>query len=248
MSPTPDILKRLAEHDSCTICNVIELCNHCPRNTGYLSASIRAIYPELPPMVGYAVTAVFRSATQIAPGEKAHNLIEQIASWQAVPEPRVLVIQDIDDPPDGAVYGEVVATTAKAFGCVGLVTNGYARDLLQVRSLAFPCFAGGVCVSHSYCRIVAVGVPVTIGGAIVRPGDLLHGDANGVTTIPLELAERVADGCAELVANENILINAAREPGITLERYRELVRSFAEKQDALSRRLCGRDTDRRLGV
>ena len=75
-------------------------------------------------------------------------LADQVAGFDAVPAPRVMVIQDLDDPPAAAVYGEVMASTYQAFGCVGLVTNGFARDILQVRELKFPCFASGVCVSH----------------------------------------------------------------------------------------------------
>lgn len=239
---SPTVLEKLAQYDSCTICNVIELCNHRPRNAGYLSAGIRAVYPELPPMVGYAVTAVFRSSTAIGPGERTCSLLEQIESWQKVPAPRVLVIQDLDDPPDGAVYGEIVASTARAFGCVGLVTNGYARDIQQVRSLGFPCFATGVSVSHSYCRIVSVNVPVSVGGNLISPGDLLHGDANGVTTIPLDLAERVAAACPELVEIENILIHAAREPGLTQARYGEVMKVFLERHNALARALSAQAT------
>lgn len=248
MTLDPSVLKTLAAYDSCTICNVIELCNHRPRNTGYMSAAIRSIYPELPPMVGYAVTATFRSSTSIAPGEKPHSLLDQIAAWQKVPAPRVLVIQDVDDPPDGAVYGEIVATVAKAFGCVGLVTNGYARDILQVRPLEFACFASGVSVSHSYCRTLSVGTPVTVGGVVVQPGDLLHGDANGVTTIPLEIAERVAAACAGLVDAENFIINAAKEPGLTPERFAEQLEAFLKLHDNVAKQLSGREADRRVGV
>jgi regulator of RNase E activity RraA len=241
ISPTQPVcdrvLEQLARFDSCTVCNVIELCSIRPRNTGYLDASIRAVYPELPPMVGYAVTATFRSAAPLPPDETGYNLAQQIASWEQVPEPRILVIQDLDDRPMGAVYGEVVASTAKAFGCVGLVTNGYARDILQVRALDFPCFATGVCVSHAYCRFTSMSTPLTVGGVFIQPGDLLHGDANGVTTIPHELAECIAQACPELVENENILIEAAREPGLTRERFGELAQLFAQKQAQLAAKL-----------
>jgi 4-hydroxy-4-methyl-2-oxoglutarate aldolase len=226
------VLERLAQYDSCTICNVIELCSVRSRTAGYLSASIRAVYPELPPMVGYAVTATFRSASPTDGSSRGYALTEQIASWQGVPEPRVLVIQDVDDRPEGAVYGEVVASTARAFGCAGLVTNGYARDIHQVRALCFPCFASGVCVSHAYCRIVSIGEPVTLGGVAIAPGDLLHGDANGVTTIPLAWAERI-------VENENVLIDATRQPGLTPERFEELSQLFAKRQAALAAKLSG---------
>lgn len=65
---TPDMkpleipaLQRLAKFDTPTVCNVIELWDIRPRNTGFMNGSIQACYPKLPPMVGYAVTSTFRS-------------------------------------------------------------------------------------------------------------------------------------------------------------------------------------------
>ncbi|GMV96780.1 MAG: RraA family protein [Phycisphaerae bacterium] len=242
------VLETLAQYDSPTVCNVIELCNCRPRNVGYLNHRIRAVYPHLPPMVGYAVTAAFRSSTAPAAGERSIGLLELVASWEAVPAPRVLVIQDLDDPPDGAVYGEIVATVARGFGCAGLVTNGYGRDVPQVAPLKFPCFAAGLCVSHSYCRLVSAGGPVDVGGVTIRPGDLLHGDANGVTTIPLEVAPRVADGCGDLVQAENVLIEAARKGPLTVEDMRPVMAEFMRRHDELARKLSGQAADRRMGV
>jgi regulator of RNase E activity RraA len=245
---SPEVLRTLAQYDSPTICNVIEQCGFRPRNSGYMNERIRAIYPELPAMVGHAVTATFRSCTQAGPDERSLGLIEQIAAWQEVPEPRVMVIQDLDDPPDGAVYGEIVATVCQAFGCVGLVTNGYARDILQVRALNFPCFAAGICVSHSYCRVLSIGEPVTIGGVRVRSGDLLHGDANGVTTIPFQIADQVAAACAEFVEAENVLIDAAKARPLSLDSYRAAAAEFAKRIDAISKRLSGQAADQKVGV
>ena len=50
-------------------------------------------------------------------------------------------------------------------------------------------------------------MPVHVGGVTVHPGDLLHGDRNGVTTIPTELAAAVADGCSELAAAESVVLD-----------------------------------------
>src|SRR5207244_3370498 len=108
-----------------TVCNVIELFDYRSRSAGFLNHRIRAIYPELPPMVGYAVTATLRTATPNTPEETTVTLPEQVAAFEGVPTPRVMVIQDLDDPPLGAVYGEVMTSTYQGFGCVGLVTNGF---------------------------------------------------------------------------------------------------------------------------
>lgn len=243
-----EVLETLARYDTPTVCNVIEMCNHQPRNVGYLSHQVRAIYPELTPMVGYAVTVTFRGSTVAAPDEKPLGLLDLINAWKDIPKPHVVVIQDLDECSDGAVYGEIMATVFKGFGCVGLVTNGFARDILQVRELKFPCFAAGISPSHAYCRLLTTGQPVTVGGVTIKPGDLLHGDANGVTTIPLTIAGAVAQSCAELVEAENILIHAARQPGLTAESFAQTLKTFFPKHDAISRRLSGQDADRKVGV
>lgn len=243
----PEVLEMLARYDSPTICNVIELCGYRAHNTGFLSHRIRAVYPELPPMVGYAVTATIRTATQNTPEEKPISLAEQVASFEVVPTPRVMVIQDLDDPPMGAVYGEVMTSSYQGFGCIGLVTNGYGRDVLQLQPMKFPCFAAGISVSHGYSRLLSSNEPVTVGGVVISPGELLHGDANGVTTIPLEIAERVAEGCAPFVAAEEVVIKTARSKP-TLEKYKEAFVEFRRLRAELTQKLSGKTGSGSAGV
>jgi len=247
--PTAEVLAILSQYDTPTVCNVIELCDHQPRNTGYLRHSIRAIYPEMPPMVGYAVTVAFRSATVAAPEETPLSLFDLLEAWQSIPPPRVAVIQDLDHLSDGAVCGEIMVSVFKGFSCVGLVTNGCVRDIHQIKSLHFPCFAAGISPSHAYCRLLLANQPVSVGGRIIRPGDLLHGDGNGVTTIPAPIATKVADHCAEYVAAEQILIEGAKG-GLTLslDKFRESIQAFTKRHDELSKKMSGHATDRRVGV
>ena len=61
MAISLETLKKLGAYDTPTICNVIELFDIRPRNTGFMDARIGAAFPELPPMVGFASTAAFRS-------------------------------------------------------------------------------------------------------------------------------------------------------------------------------------------
>ena len=123
------------------------------------------------------------------------------------------MFQDLDDPPVGATFGEVMCSTYKAFGSVGLITSGGGRDLLQVKALGYPVFSGSTICSHAYCQTLEVGVPVRVGGLTVQTGDLLHGDANGVTSIPLELASEVADVAEEFVAAENHVLEYVKASG-----------------------------------
>src|SRR3954447_2815420 len=178
---SPADLELLKKYDTPTICNVVELFDLCPRTAFYMDRRIEACYPKLPPMVGYATTATFRSAAPPRSGNVYAGLGEQVAAFAELPGPPVVVFQDLDSPVKSATFGEVMCTTYKTFGAAGLITSGAARDLDQVEAMNFPCCSDGVICAHGYCHIPDVGVPVRVGGVTVHPGDLLHGDRNGVT-------------------------------------------------------------------
>src|SRR5947209_8215677 len=189
-----DDLQLLRRIDTPTICNVVELFELHPRTAGYMDRRIQACYPTLPPMVGYASTATFRSAAPPRSGNVYAGLADQVASFAELPGPAIVVFQDLDSPVASATFGEVMCTTYKAFGAAGLITSGAGRDLDQVEALNFPCFTGGTICAHGYCHFVHLNVPVHVGGVLIHPGDLLHGDRNGVTAIPNEVAAEVAAG------------------------------------------------------
>jgi len=233
MPITQETLDKLAKFDSPTISNVIELFDVVPRDAGYMDGRIRANFPELPPMVGFATTAAFRSGAPPAGGDAYASFIDQTATFAELPGPAVVVFEDNDDPPVGATFGEVMCSVYRAFGSVGLITSGGGRDLEQVRRLNYPVFTGSTIVSHAYCHILHVGLPVRVGGLVVNTGDLLHGDGNGVTAIPLDIATEVADAADEFVAAEAIIIDYVQGPGEktieVLDRKREEFAAAVEK-------------------
>lgn len=210
---SPDTLAKLAKYDTPTICNVIELFDFCPRNRGYMDGRIHANFGHLPPMVGFASTACFRSDAPAGTGDAYGSMERQVATFEELPGPAVVVFQDLDDLPVAATFGEVMCSTYQAFGSVGLITSGGGRDLEQVRALNYPVFTGNTICSHAYCHILHIGMPVRVGGLVVKQGDLLHGDANGVTAIPLPLASEIADLAAEFVDAEKIVLDYVRGSG-----------------------------------
>ncbi len=239
MTITTQTLDKLARYDTPTICNVIELFDIRPRNRGYMDHRVRCNFPELPPMVGYACTAQFRSDAPPA-GDAYGSIQAQLEQFGALPGPAVVVFQDADDPPAAAVFGEVMCSTYQAFGSAGLVTNGGGRDLEQVRALKYPVFTGSTICSHGYCHMLHLGLPVRVGGLMVNQGDLLHGDANGVTNIPPEIAAAVADVSEEFVAAEAIMLDYVRDPGEkSVARFNELRGEFQEVVAKLKKRIAG---------
>jgi 4-hydroxy-4-methyl-2-oxoglutarate aldolase len=234
MPISPETLRKLAQFDTPTICNVIELFGIRPRNEGYMDGRIRAAFPELPPMVGFATTAAFRSDCAPGKGDAYGSLEAQLATFAALPGPAVVVFQDLDDPAVAATFGEVMCSTYQGFGSTGLITSGAGRDLEQVRALAYPAFTGGTICSHAYCHILHIGLPVRVGGLIVNPGDLLHGDANGVTNIPLSIASAVADFAHEFIDIERVLMDYVRGEGKkTVDGFTAARQEFAKQTAAL---------------
>lgn len=210
-------LDALRQYDTPTVCNVIELFDARPRSAGYMDRRITCCFPEMPPMVGYASTATFRSASPPRSGDLYSGLEDQVVAFSRIPGPPIVVFQDLDDPPAGATFGEIMCATYKAFGAVGLITSGTGRDLEQVRALGFPVFTGGTICSHGYCHVLSVHVPVQVGGLTVYPGDLLHGDQNGVTTIPIHIAHQVADACADFAAAEAVVLDCLKGDSVSPE-------------------------------
>ncbi|MCO6450884.1 MAG: RraA family protein [Caldilineales bacterium] len=222
---SPAILSKLASFDTPTICNVIELFEVRPRSAGYMDARIKAAFPDLPPIVGYAATATFRSAEQVPNRQGYGDIAQQVERFAELDGPAIVVFQDLNDPPAAAAFGEVMCSTYHGFGAKGLVSNGAGRDLDQVRALGFSVFTGGTICSHGYHQIPDIHVPVRVGGVTVFPNDLLHADVNGVTTIPKEIAAEVADICPEFIALEAIIIDTVRSGSASVA---ELRRAMAE--------------------
>jgi 4-hydroxy-4-methyl-2-oxoglutarate aldolase len=133
------------------------------------------------------------------------------AHVQAVPRPRIVVVQDLDDEPaHGALWGEVMATMFTRLGCLGAVTDGSVRDLDEAHGMGFGFFARAVSVSHGYARVESAGEPVTVGGLTVRPGDLLHADKHGVLLVPAEIAAVLPAAADRVIAAEQVFIGWIR--------------------------------------
>ena len=200
-------LKGLARFDTPTVCNVIELAGLRSKADGYADSRLKACYPGLPSMVGYATTATFRSAMPPADGVAYGGIEEQLETFNRLPGPAVVVFQDLDDPPAAATFGEILCTTYQRFGAAGLVTSGTGRDLQMVEPLRFPCFVTGTQGAHGYCHFPQIGIPVRVCGLVIRSGDLLHGDLNGLTVIPPEIAPVLERECDAFMAAEAVILN-----------------------------------------
>ncbi len=227
MSTTPLTsaeLETLRSIPTPAVSNVIETFNLRPRTAGFMGPEVRQMFPTLPPIIGYAVTA--RTVATHEPGPRGPA--PRADYWRYIeasgPGPRIAVVQDLDDPPViGAFFGEVNSNIHKALGCVGAITNSGIRDIAEVEALGFPIWAGSVIVSHAYVHLVDFGTPVRVGGLVVQPGDLLLADRHGVIHIPPEIARDIPEAVHQIEVREKTIIRYCQSPGFSAAGLADLV-------------------------
>lgn len=231
MSPTPELLARLAEADTPTVCNALELVAPQRRAKGFTTRPLVVAFPELKPIVGLARTATIRAREPSArkPAEaKALRLDYYRYVAAAGGPPTVAVIQDLDcEPGFGAFWGEVNSAVHKGLGCLGCVTNGSIRDL-DMLAPGFQLLAGSIGPSHAWVHVEAFGCEVDVHGMVVRDGDLVHADRHGAVVIPLEVAARLPEAIELCGRREAPILAAARAPGFDVEK---LAAAWAEAED-----------------
>lgn len=210
-----------------TLANAIEVFGVVPATSGYNREPLTCHFPGFGMCAGYAVT--LQATTDRAPGV-APDPIDEAAYWAwlaAIAGPKIVVLEDLDDPPAGAMWGEWNANVHRALGCVGTITQGAVRDLDALERLGFHAFATSVSVAHGYGAFVGYGRPVTVAGLRVHTGDLLVADLHGVLRIPPEipLAELIAAG-REIDRLESEIFAFCQSAGFSvdgLERLQESV-------------------------
>jgi 4-hydroxy-4-methyl-2-oxoglutarate aldolase len=223
---TEEELDALRQFDTCMVANAIESFHVRLRNTGFANASVQCMFPDAPPLVGYAATARLRSGEPPIVG----TFRDRAEFWNSileVPPPRILVLEDMDKPPGrGSFIGDTHAAILKALGCIGYVTNGAVRELPAVRTTGIQLFAGSVAVSHAYAHIFDYGATVKVGGMEVRPTELLHGDRHGVLTVPAEIACSVPSVAEGLQRAEQKIIDFCRSRDFSVAKLSDLMKTL----------------------
>jgi 4-hydroxy-4-methyl-2-oxoglutarate aldolase len=218
----PELLEKLRATDTPTISNAIELYRVRDRTEGFTGFDIRCLFPDLGVMLGYAVTAICDNRPGPVAGRQAY--FRWLEAIRDAPKPVVCVFQDVSPSrPHSCYFGEVMANCAQRLGAIGLVTDGGVRDLAEAEALGFHYFAGGAVASHGNFAITQVGLPVTISGVTIRPGDLIHADRNGVLVIPDEVVEQLPDGVEQIRTKERRTMDYVRGPDFTVQGLADLL-------------------------
>ena len=216
-------IEYLKSVDSPTLINAIELLKVRPRERGFTPVDIRCLFPEFGTMCGYAVTALVESATQMEPF-RLETFVELYRLVEKAPKPAVIVLQEIGGFGDYAAHaGEVMSTFFTRLGAVGLLSDCGVRDLLEVRALGFHYFARGSVASHANFRIARCGVPVQVRGMVVNPGDIIHGDLNGVISVPPVEIALLREAVETVRRKEKTVMDFVRSPEFSLQGFQNLV-------------------------
>jgi 4-hydroxy-4-methyl-2-oxoglutarate aldolase len=206
--------------DSPTMSNAIEPFKVRDRTEGFIGGAVRALFPEMPPMVGAALTVTMTNPPGAIAGRE--NYWRMYEALSQMPAPSVLVVQDISGAPSRcALAGEVMATMAMRVGAVGMVTDGGLRDVHEVRRLGFGYFARYVVVSHGNFGVVDVGEPVMLDGQEVRTGDILHGDANGIIIVPRQVLDGLPEAVEEVRTRERATMDFINSSEFTIAAARQ---------------------------
>ena len=161
-------------------------------------------------MAGRARTGLYMPVFHVDPGinpyEHEIELIDDLGADD-------VVVLACGDSARIAPWGELLTTASIARKAAGCVTDGLVRDIRQIVQMRFPVFHGGVgpLDSKGRGRVMQIEVPVMCAGVLVRPQDVVVGDADGVVVIPREVEERVVALAIEKVTGENNTREALRQ-------------------------------------
>lgn len=228
------IIKELRKFDTATICNVVatyagtDLCLSLYDawwGEYYTDTSLHCMYPELGPVCGYAATAWYSDKKPEYTDIGRWALPEHL---DATPKPVILVAKQSYSPglkKRAGLFGGNMTAQFKAFGVIGVVTDGPMRDLEEIREQKAQYLATGLTSGHGALQLRGVGIPVKVAGMMVQPGDIVHMDQCGAAKFPAKYLPKVWKYAMELVTREAKNKAMFQEPGFTLAKWKASVES-----------------------
>jgi 4-hydroxy-4-methyl-2-oxoglutarate aldolase len=182
--PDPALVKQLGEFSSATI-------HEAQGRLGALSSTIKPVAHTMS-LCGPAFTVV------CAPRD---NIMLQVAISYA--QPGDVIVVSAGEYAEAGSFGDVLANACVARGLGGLITDTGVRDTAELRELGFPVFSHSICIKGTVKETIGpICEPILIGGELVRPGDIMRADADGVVVVRREDAADAIDKCRQRIDAE----------------------------------------------
>ena len=220
------LFEQLRQYDTPTICNALEIVSGSRRDSGFTRQTMIPALAELPAFIGRAKTATLRSIRRPGAGTTPARRMEY---YRYAGQPgRVVVIEDLDNPPGlGAFWGEVHSTVHAALGVVGVITNGAVRDL-DMLDKRLPILAAAVTPSHAFVDIEQMDITVNILGMTVAPDNIIHADRHGAVVIPDDELAQLPTALATITRREREILIAAQKDDFSLEKLADALRRMRD--------------------
>lgn len=187
------LINDFKEYDSATVQNAMILVR------GYVDANFDYTSPDLKcynfqnPVVGIAVTA---KVTPLDEPKSKIDFNELYLNIKNSEYPVFAILQDIEeDNGRAAIIGDVMAHMGKALGAVGMVAGGSVRDIPGIKKADMPVWGTGRVPGHGPFNLIETQTQIEVAKLVIDPGDLIIGDEDGLTRIPLDIAEDTLIKC-----------------------------------------------------
>ena len=191
----PDVIKDFERIDASVVDQAAQFASSILADVAGRRGALHGRIAPLSPTMKFAGPAL---TVEIRPGD---NLM--IHAAMAIARPGDVIVVDGKGDLTSALMGEIMCQQCVAIGVAGVVIDGAVRDSEAIRALAFPMYAAGLNPAGPTKNVPGrLNHPISIGGVTVRPGDLVVGDADGVTVIEREKAAAMLPLAAEKVAAE----------------------------------------------
>ena len=176
-------------------------------NDAAMRADVRPVYPDAV-VVGRALTVLSADVYEVV--EEPYKL--EIEAVDAL-KPGSVMVASTGGSTRTCFWGELLSTAARARGAYGAVIDGYTRDVRMIAEMQFPVFSTGMKPVDSNGRglVMDYNIPISCGDVVVKPGDIVFGDFDGVVVIPKEVEAEVLQRAVEKIEGENITRDELRD-------------------------------------
>ena len=240
-----NLIERLADSPTALICNAYSFMGLYAPCADW---TIRCMTPDLPPMVGEAITIKLDCSTpdgehkyeMESTPEGGNALYYELAERMARTEvPKIVIIQSLGEKSRSAVLGDGMAKLFRSVGGVGCITDGGIRDIYDVRKAGLAAFGGGAVANHHAHRWSDLGGDVVVGGLTIKTGDIVHGDRDGAIVVPEQGWDKVVGACRQVLDFEKAAHCLIRSTSVPVSEKRAAIGHLAEDYGDRIRSISG---------